>query len=176
MSILEKPCRAAWRSLIQILCFIRGKSLLKLGCLIVIFCCLHKHKRADDYLSVRVFRDECLEEKEVLYLWDVLYLPVFVTRRYHPPRIFSNWCCCFKRRMKKELLIYDSAYYRISMHTEKMKGKKKYNQKNLSRTCYSNGVKRSMNTQYGEELLWRLGYKKAMKIFSVPYIININED
>lgn len=124
MSILEKPCRAAWRSLIQILCFIRGKSLLKLGCLIVIFCCLHKHKRADDYLSVRVFRDECLEEKEVLYLWDVLYLPVFVTRRYHPPRIFSNWCCCFKRRMKKELLIYDSAYYRISMHTEKMKGKK----------------------------------------------------
>lgn len=33
--------------------------------------------------------------------------------------------------MKKEhvLLIYDSAYYRISMHTEKMKGEKKTTKK-----------------------------------------------
>lgn len=43
------------------------------------------------------------------------------------------------------LLIYDSAYYRISMHTEKMKGKKKQQPKN-HRTCYSEGVKCSMNT------------------------------
>lgn len=49
--------------------------------------------------------------------------------------------------MKKEhvLLIYDSAYYRISTHTEKMKGKKKKQPKNC-RTCYSEGVKCSMNT------------------------------
>lgn len=48
--------------------------------------------------------------------------------------------------MKKEhvLLIYDSAYYRISMHTEKMKGKKK--QPKNHRTCYLEGVKCSMNT------------------------------
>lgn len=30
--------------------------------------------------------------------------------------------------------------------------------------------------QYGEEILSSFGYRKAMKIFSVPYIININED
>lgn len=63
------------------------------------------------------------------------------------------------------LLIYDSAYYRISMHTEKMKGKKKQQPKN-HRTCYSEGVKCSMNTHSMERKYFlALDIEKLRKYF-----------
>lgn len=63
------------------------------------------------------------------------------------------------------LLIYDSAYYRISMHTEKMKGKKNQQPKN-HRTCYSEGVKCSMNTHSMERKYFlALDIEKLRKYF-----------
>lgn len=48
-------------------------------------------KAADSYLSVKVFRRGCLQERESCYISDILFLCAFVTRHSPPAQILLKY-------------------------------------------------------------------------------------